>query len=135
MTPEMGEERILAIFSADVAAFHTDTLRRKALTSKLHRFGLHKQNDRSARNYAGVAVWRLPRISGVCRQQKRGALVRPGILAALMVALAACSSSTPPPPSDPTASAAILKKDCSDPKWQQENLGLWYSVCRQPLRW
>jgi hypothetical protein len=66
---------------------------------------------------------------------KGGALVRPGILALVMVALAACSNATPPPPSDPTASAAILKKDCSDPKWQEENLGLWYSVCRQPLRW
>jgi hypothetical protein len=28
-----------------------------------------------------------------------------------------------------------LKKDCADPKWQQQNLGLWYSLCRQPLRW
>jgi hypothetical protein len=44
-------------------------------------------------------------------------------------------SATPPPPADPQASAAIVKKDCSDPKWQEENLGLWYSVCRQPLRW
>jgi hypothetical protein len=53
-----------------------------------------------------------------------------------MLALAACSdSSATPPPSDPTASAAIVKKDCSDPKWRDENLGLWYSVCRQPLRW
>jgi len=50
--------------------------------------------------------------------------------------VAACSSSsTSPPPSDPTASAALLKKDCADPKWKEENLGLWYSVCRQPLRW
>jgi hypothetical protein len=49
---------------------------------------------------------------------------------------AACSSDTAPvPPSDPTASAALLKKDCADPKWKEENLGLWYSVCRQPLRW
>jgi hypothetical protein len=53
-----------------------------------------------------------------------------------MLALAACSdSSATPPLSDPTASAAIVKKDCSDPKWRDENLGLWYSVCRQPLRW
>jgi len=62
--------------------------------------------------------------------------VRVGFPALMIVALAACSSSTPPvPPSDPTASAAALKKDCSDPKWQEENLGLWYSVCRQSLRW
>ena len=62
-------------------------------------------------------------------------LVRSGILA-LMLVLAACSSdSAPVPPSDPQASAALLKKDCSDPKWREENLGLWYSVCRPPLRW
>jgi hypothetical protein len=66
---------------------------------------------------------------------KGEALVRIGYLALVIVALAACSSSTPAPPSDPTASAAILKKDCSDPHWREENLGLWYSVCRQPLRW
>jgi hypothetical protein len=73
--------------------------------------------------------------AGVVWSENGGKLVRPAIMGALMIALAACSSATPPPPSDPTASAAILKKDCSDPKWQQENLGLWYSVCRQPLRW
>jgi len=67
---------------------------------------------------------------------KGGALVRPGIVAIILIALAACSgSSATPPPSDPTAEAAILKKDCSDPHWRDENLGLWYSVCRQPLRW
>ena len=26
-------------------------------------------------------------------------------------------------------------KNCADPKWKEQNLGLWYSVCRQPLRW
>jgi hypothetical protein len=67
--------------------------------------------------------------------EEGGALVRPGILGVAMLVLAACSTATPPPPSDPTASAAIVKKDCSDPKWREENLGLWYSVCRQPLRW
>ena len=29
----------------------------------------------------------------------------------------------------------LLKKNCADPKWKEQNLGLWYSVCRQPLRW
>jgi len=61
--------------------------------------------------------------------------VRSGILA-LSIAAAACySNSTSTPPADPTTSAALLKKDCADPKWKEENLGLWYSVCRQPLRW
>ena len=61
--------------------------------------------------------------------------MRSGILA-LAIVVAACSSNTTPvPPSDPQASAALLKKDCEDAKWKEENLGLWYSVCRQPLRW
>jgi hypothetical protein len=62
-------------------------------------------------------------------------LARPVILAVVIFALAGCSNSTPVPASDPTASSAILKRDCNDPKWREENLGLWYSVCRQPLRW
>ena len=61
--------------------------------------------------------------------------MRPGIIAAVVIALAACSSSAPPPPSDPRAEAATLKKDCSDPHWRDENLGLWYSLCRPTLRW
>jgi hypothetical protein len=32
-------------------------------------------------------------------------------------------------------SDAILKKDCADENWKQQNLGLWYSVCRQPMKW
>ncbi|HKM72642.1 MAG TPA: hypothetical protein VJX94_21705 [Stellaceae bacterium] len=61
--------------------------------------------------------------------------MRPGILALLIVVAACSSSTTPVPSSDPQASAALLKKDCADPQWKEENLGLWYSVCRQPLRW
>jgi hypothetical protein len=72
---------------------------------------------------------------GLGLQGRGGTLVRSAILA-LLVAVAACSSSTTPvPPSDPQASAALLKKDCADPQWKEDNLGLWYSVCRQPLRW
>ena len=42
----------------------------------------------------------------------------------------------PPAPAGPTMSSdEILKKDCSDETWKQQNLGLWYSVCRQPMKW
>ena len=34
-----------------------------------------------------------------------------------------------------TMSEDTLKRNCADPKWRDQNLGLWYSVCRQPLRW
>jgi len=82
---------------------------------------------------AAAAENRAPIRDGA--DQRRRGTVRAGILALVMV-VAACSSDTAPvPPSDPTASAALLKKDCADPQWKEENLGLWYSVCRQPLRW
>src|SRR5438477_1644182 len=95
MTPEMGEERILAIFSAAVDAFHKRyTPSYGYWTSKLHRFGRKKQNARSAWNYAGEETLGLPRISGLYPGREGGTLVKPAILGALMVALAACSSST-----------------------------------------
>ncbi len=33
------------------------------------------------------------------------------------------------------SSDEVLSKDCGDPAWKQQNLGLWYSVCRQPMKW
>lgn len=42
----------------------------------------------------------------------------------------------PPPANGPAqTSDEILRKDCNDPQWKQQNLGLWYSVCRQPMQW
>jgi hypothetical protein len=39
-------------------------------------------------------------------------------------------------PAGPALSSdEILQKDCGDENWKKQNLGLWYSVCRQPMRW
>jgi hypothetical protein len=57
------------------------------------------------------------------------------VLAVAMLA-SGCGSDEPPASAASQAgSEEILKKDCADPKWREQNLGLWYSVCRQPLRW
>jgi hypothetical protein len=64
-------------------------------------------------------------------------LVRPVFLV-LAVAILASGCGSDEPPASTTASQGseeILKKDCADPKWREQNLGLWYSVCRQPMRW
>ena len=45
-------------------------------------------------------------------------------------AAAAVAPAGPAPSSD-----EVLKRDCADEKWKQQNLGLWYSVCRQPMKW
>ena len=33
------------------------------------------------------------------------------------------------------SSDEVLQRDCADPDWKQKNLGLWYSVCRQSMKW
>ncbi len=60
--------------------------------------------------------------------------MRFGILVIMAAALAACSSSPPAKPG-PTELAAMVRKQCNDPHWRQENLGLWYSICPAPMRW
>jgi len=55
---------------------------------------------------------------------------------AVAILASGCGSDDKPLPTQSDASSEqILKKDCADPKWRDQNLGLWYSVCRQPLRW
>ena len=56
--------------------------------------------------------------------------------AAILAGLASgCSGDKPAQPSNQAGPEEIVKKDCDNPKWKEQNLGLWYSVCRQPLRW
>lgn len=39
-------------------------------------------------------------------------------------------------PAGPALSSdEILRRDCQNEQWKQQNLGLWYSVCRQPMKW
>jgi len=80
----------------------------------------------------------IGRIAAPCLDRvsmRRRVPVRLGIVILVAAALAACSDSTPVAPADATESAAMVQKNCADPHWRDQNLGLWYSVCRQPLRW
>jgi hypothetical protein len=63
------------------------------------------------------------------------------VILAVALPLAACgwfggkkdeqaATAGPAVPSD-----EVLKRDCSDENWKQQNLGLWYSVCRQSMKW
>ena len=51
------------------------------------------------------------------------------------ILLSGCSGDKTAAKTDQASSEEILKRDCADAKWKEKNLGLWYSVCRQPLRW
>lgn len=53
----------------------------------------------------------------------------------LIVAILMTGCSDDKPATSSTISPEELKKECADPKWKEQNLGIWYSVCRQPLRW
>lgn len=78
-----------------------------------------------------------------CRRRSVEGQVRGTFLIlAVSLPLAACGwfgskkEEAPPTPGGPTLSSdEILQRDCADDKWKQQNLGLWYSVCRQPMKW
>ena len=65
---------------------------------------------------------------------KLAILMRAAILLTALL-LSACSGSAPVAGPGATESAAMVEKNCNDPHWREQNLGLWYSVCRPPLRW
>lgn len=56
-------------------------------------------------------------------------------VAGIALLLAACSDATPVAPASATESPAVVAKNCANPQWKDKNLGLWYSVCRQPMNW
>ncbi len=58
-----------------------------------------------------------------------------GLAAAMLLTGCSGDKSASSPAASEANAEEILKKNCADPKWKEQNLGLWYSVCRQPLRW
>jgi len=61
--------------------------------------------------------------------------VRAVFVVVAAILLSGCSGDKTPVKTDQANSEEILKRDCADAKWKEQNLGLWYSVCRPPLRW
>jgi hypothetical protein len=61
--------------------------------------------------------------------------VRRVVLLALMLGLLASACSDDKPVATPGDANAEqhLKQDCANPQWKEQNLGLWYSLCRKPL--
>ena len=52
-------------------------------------------------------------------------------LALIVMLLAACSQSgNAIDPAQDQREAARQQKNCADPQWKAEHLGVWYSVCR-----
>ncbi len=57
------------------------------------------------------------------------------VVLAIAFLASGCSHDEPVASESLAGEQQMLKRDCADPKWKEQNLGLWYSVCRQPLRW
>ena len=57
------------------------------------------------------------------------------VVLAATILVGGCFGDKPVSPTVQTKSEEEHKRDCADPKWREQNLGLWYSVCRRPLRW
>lgn len=60
--------------------------------------------------------------------------VLPALSLALLLLTGGCGDKPSAITSDVKAEQ-VLKRDCGDAKWREQNLGLWYSLCRQPLKW
>jgi hypothetical protein len=60
--------------------------------------------------------------------------VRAAFVVLAAVLLSGCGDDKPVAKAS-DASEELVKKNCADPKWKEQNLGLWYSVCRKPLQW
>jgi len=54
---------------------------------------------------------------------------------ALVLLTAGCGDDKPKTPASSLSSEEILKRNGAGRAWREQNLGLWYSVCRQPMRW
>jgi hypothetical protein len=74
--------------------------------------------------------------TGTDKRARRSGQVRAVwlVLAAAML-VGGCSGDKPVATASGASSEEILKRNCNDEKWREQNLGLWYSVCRQPVRW
>jgi hypothetical protein len=64
-------------------------------------------------------------------------VTRPAALLAIVVAgaglLSACSHDAPVSVPGDVHAEQHLRQDCANPTWKEQNLGLWYSLCRKPL--
>ncbi len=67
---------------------------------------------------------------GGCGVRRAGLLV---LAAAAALALAGCSGGKFVPVPGDVNGRQHLQQDCANPMWKQQNLGLWYSLCRKPL--
>ena len=63
-------------------------------------------------------------------------MTRIGLLVALVLFAAGCGGGAKlEGTAGPTLSDEALKQKCADPQWREQNLGVWYAVCRQPVGW
>lgn len=62
--------------------------------------------------------------------------MRAGLLVALILFAAGCGGGDKlAGTAGPTLSDEALKQKCADTQWRDQNLGIWYAVCRQPVGW
>ena len=66
---------------------------------------------------------------------RKAGRLRAGLLMLAVLAMVGGCSDDKPATTGSTISPEQLKRECADPQWKEKNLGMWYSVCRQPLRW
>jgi hypothetical protein len=93
--------------------------------------------DRGKRRHpGGAAIFLLASAARLREKQARQSPVREtfmkrmGLVVAAAVLLSACSSGNGINPEEDQKEAIQQQKNCADPKWKEDHLGVWYSVCR-----
>jgi hypothetical protein len=83
----------------------------------------------------GIDRGQRSRADSIRSRRIGGAPARLAIAILVLAGLAACSGSSPVASAGKTESPETVQKNCADPHWRDQNLGLWYSVCRPAFRW
>ena len=55
------------------------------------------------------------------------------MLVAIALLAGGCGRDKPEVAAGQTLSDEAVKQKCADQQWREQNLGVWYAVCRQPV--
>jgi hypothetical protein len=100
------------------------------------RLGLKLLDRGSGRHPGRLRIFHLAAAAGLREKQAGGCRLKEvvmkflGLAAALAVLLCACGSGNGINPDEDQQEAIQQQKNCADPKWKEDHLGIWYSVCR-----
>jgi hypothetical protein len=62
-------------------------------------------------------------------------MTRIALVIAIALSAAGCGGDKSDIAAGPTLSEEALQQKCADAQWRDQNLGIWYAVCRRSANW